>query len=83
MTAGLDAARHAVAGAEQDEGADVDLRRAIAGLPERQRLAVECHYYVGLTVRETAQVLGCATGTVKAALSAARANLRSELEEQP
>jgi RNA polymerase sigma factor (sigma-70 family) len=79
-TSMLDGARSVAAG-ERTDGADLDLRRAVARLPERQRLAVECHYYIGLTVRETAQVMGCATGTVKASLSAARANLRAELEE--
>jgi RNA polymerase sigma factor (sigma-70 family) len=79
-TARLDGARGVAAG-DRADGADLDLRRAVARLPERQRLAVECHYYVGLTVKETAQVMGCAAGTVKASLSAARANLRVELEE--
>lgn len=77
---------HRVDGAPASEGgpgADLDLRRAVDRLPERQRLAVECHYYLGLPVRETAQVMGCAAGTVKATLSAARANLRAELEERP
>ncbi len=62
-----------------DTTADVDLERALAHLPQRQRLAVDLHYFVGLTVAETAAVMGCADGTVKSTLSDARARLRKEL----
>jgi hypothetical protein len=54
----------------------VDLRRAVRALPKRQALAIELHYYVGLPIRETAQVMGCAEGTVKSTLAAARAALQ-------
>lgn len=59
-----------------DAAADLDLDRAVAGLADRQRLAVELHYFVGLSVDETAAVMGCAAGTVKSTLSDARARLR-------
>jgi RNA polymerase sigma-70 factor (ECF subfamily) len=62
--------------------ADLDLERAIQGLPKRQRLAVELHYFVGLTTAETASVMSCAEGTVKSALYDARSNLRRDLEQQ-
>lgn len=55
---------------------DLDLEAAIADLAERQRLAVELHYFVGLNVDETAAVMGCASGTVKSTLSDARLRLR-------
>lgn len=58
----------------------IDLEHAVGKLPPRQRIAVECHYFAGLTVVETAAVMGCAEGTVKATLSQARANLRPALE---
>jgi RNA polymerase sigma-70 factor (ECF subfamily) len=58
---------------------DVDLDRAIAALPERQQLAVHLHYFIGLTVEETAVVMACATGTVKSTLFDARSNLRTTL----
>jgi RNA polymerase sigma factor (sigma-70 family) len=61
--------------------ADLDLERAIQGLPKRQRLAVELHYFVGLTTAETASVMSCAEGTVKSALHDARSNLRRALEQ--
>jgi RNA polymerase sigma factor (sigma-70 family) len=59
--------------------ADLDLERAIAALSPRQRQAVDLYYLVGLDVAGTAQVMGCATGTVKATLSQARDRLRTLL----
>lgn len=58
----------------------LDLEYAISMLPERQRLAIECFYFVGLSVLETAVVMSCAEGTVKSSLADARANLRRTLE---
>lgn len=60
----------------------VDLERAIAELPKRQRLAVDCFYFVGLSISETAVVMGCADGTVKSALADARAHLRRLLGDE-
>jgi RNA polymerase sigma-70 factor (ECF subfamily) len=48
--------------------ADLDLERAIAQLPPRQRTAVDLYYFVDLDVATIAQVMGCAPGTVKATL---------------
>jgi RNA polymerase sigma-70 factor (ECF subfamily) len=61
--------------------ANVDLRAAVNRLSGRQRTAVDLHYYVGLPVREVAEVMGCAEGTVKSTLSAARDRLRALLGE--
>ena len=58
----------------------MDVERALGRLTRRQRMAVECVYFVGLTVAETAAVMGCSDGTVKSTLSDARARLRSLLE---
>src|SRR5690348_13385899 len=58
---------------------DVDLERAIAQLAERQQLAVHLHYFVGLSVDETAAVMACSAGTVKSTLFDARARLRTVL----
>jgi RNA polymerase sigma factor (sigma-70 family) len=58
----------------------IDVERAIARLPARQRLAVDCFYFVGLSVADTAVVMGCAEGTVKSTLSDARARLAQILE---
>jgi RNA polymerase sigma-70 factor, ECF subfamily len=59
----------------------IDLERAVGLLPPRQRMAVECHYFAGLTVAEMAAVMRCSDGTVKATLAHARRNMRSALEE--
>ena len=64
----------------QDDRVDVDT--AVSRLAERQRLAVDCHYFAGLTVAETATVMRCSEGTVKSTLSDARRNLRGALEVQ-
>jgi RNA polymerase sigma-70 factor, ECF subfamily len=62
--------------------ADVDLERAVASLSDRQRMAVDLHYYVGLDVASCAQVMRCAEGTVKATLHQARARLRVLLGDE-
>lgn len=62
-----------------DSGERIDLDRAVARLSGRQELAVSLHYFVGLTVAETAGVMGCAAGTVKSTLSDARSRLREML----
>jgi RNA polymerase sigma factor (sigma-70 family) len=58
----------------------LDLESAIKRLPERQRLAIDCSYFVGLSVAETAAVMGCSEGTVKSTLHDARQRLRALLE---
>jgi RNA polymerase sigma-70 factor (ECF subfamily) len=65
---------------EHDVAAHLDLSRAVADLPPRQRLAVELFYVLGLPVAECAVVIRCATGTVSSTLSDARRALRSKLE---
>ena len=58
----------------------VDLEAAVARLSQRQKLAVDCFYFVGLSVAETAAVMRCSHGTVKSTLSDARKRLRLLLE---
>jgi RNA polymerase sigma-70 factor (ECF subfamily) len=65
--------------APPDHTADVDLDRAIGALTERQQLAVHLHYFVGLSIDETAAVMDCAPGTVKSTLYDARTRLRALL----
>ena len=60
----------------------LDLERAVHGLPERQRLAVELFYFVGLPVDDVAAVMGCANGTVKSTLFAARQALETVLGKE-
>jgi RNA polymerase sigma-70 factor (ECF subfamily) len=58
---------------------DVDVRALIQALPLPLRNAFLLHYYAGFGVREVAEMLGRAEGTVKADLFHARARLRSAL----
>jgi RNA polymerase sigma-70 factor (sigma-E family) len=57
----------------QDVTAAVDLRealiRALRQLPPQQRAVIVLRYWEQLTEAETAEVLGCSDGTVKAAAS--------------
>jgi RNA polymerase sigma-70 factor (ECF subfamily) len=62
------------------DGTRLDLERALLMLAPRMRLAIDCFYFVGLSVAETAVVMGVAEGTVKSTLSDARARLRQALE---
>lgn len=64
-----------------DVDRSLDIERAISGLSRRQRVAVELHYYVGLSVAETAAVMRCSEGTVKSTLSDARKRLLPALQE--
>ena len=65
-----------------DAEPDVDLEHAIGRLPERQQLAVNLHYFVGLSVDETAAVMACSPGTVKSTLFDARTRLRALLGDR-
>jgi RNA polymerase sigma-70 factor, ECF subfamily len=62
-------------------GDRIDLERAIARLSRRQRQVVTLHYLADLAVTEVAAVLGISESSVKAHLSAARAGLKTLLEE--
>jgi RNA polymerase sigma factor (sigma-70 family) len=57
----------------------IDIAQALRRLAPRQRMAINCFYFVGLSVAETAAVMGCAEGTVKSTLADARARLRTLL----
>lgn len=59
-----------------DPATSMAVRDAVAALPNRQRSAVLLRYYADLSVRETAAVMGCAEGTVKALTFKAVAALR-------
>ena len=62
------------------EGEDhSDVREAVNGLPEKYRLAVILHYYNGLDLKKTAQVLAIPEGTVKYHLHKAREILKRRL----
>jgi RNA polymerase sigma factor (sigma-70 family) len=61
------------------DAAGVDLRRALARLPRRQREALVLRYYLDLDVEEVAWAMGAPAGTVKSLLFRARASLAATL----
>lgn len=52
------------------------LLAALAKLPPRQRAVIVLRYYEDLSERQTAELLGCAVGTVKSQASAGLVRLR-------
>jgi RNA polymerase sigma factor (sigma-70 family) len=63
-----------------DPGAD-DVHAAVTALPERQRLVLFLRYYADLDYAAIGEALGIAPGTVAAALHAAHAAVRRQLQE--
>jgi RNA polymerase sigma-70 factor (sigma-E family) len=63
--------------APRDHAQAVAVRAAVAALPPRRRTAVVLRYYLDLSVADTAEVMGCSPGTVKALCAQATATLRS------
>ena len=59
----------------------LDLERALRSLPRREREATVLHYYLDLSVGETAAVMGVVDGTVKTLLHRSRRTLADVLEE--
>ena len=56
------------------------VRTALIALPTKFQDVLSLHYLEGLSVVETASVLGCSEGTVKSRLSRGRARMRAQLE---
>jgi RNA polymerase sigma-70 factor (sigma-E family) len=79
------AARHApalVATSTSEIPERVDLHRALAGLPKRQREVVLLRYVADLPEADVAVALGCAVGTVKTHASRGLTALRLALGER-
>lgn len=55
------------------------LRSALVAVPARQRAAVVLRHYLGLSLEDTAGVLGCTVGTAKSQASRGLAKLRELL----
>ncbi|TMK93274.1 MAG: sigma-70 family RNA polymerase sigma factor [Actinobacteria bacterium] len=58
----------------------VDVQRALAGLPRRQRQIAVLRYFLQMDTREVADALGVSEGTVKNSLSKARDALAAHLQ---
>lgn len=59
------------------------LRAALLALGPRQRAAVVLRFYEDLSEVETAEILGCAVGTVKSQTARGLAHLRAALSDPP
>jgi len=64
-------------GGDRDMVMDVD--RALAAVPPRQRATLVLRFHCDLSVEQTAHALGCSTGTVKSQTARGLATLRSML----
>ena len=64
----------------RDHEGDLDLRRALASLPPRQRATIVLRFYCDLNVEQTAEVMRCSTGNVKSQTARGIAALRRILE---
>lgn len=67
-------------------GADLEriaLADALEHLPPRMRACLSLHYYVGLSVAETATVLGISPNTAKYHLKTGLQRVRAALQEEP
>lgn len=73
----VDPADHAIAHERR-----LRLAQAVAALPDRDREVVALRFFAELSERETAEVLGCAPGTVKSRLSRAIGRLRVEFPQE-
>ena len=58
-----------------------EIKKSLKALPERQRLVFQLKVLNGMSIREIAQVIGTAEGTVKSHLFRATRFLREELKE--
>ncbi len=58
-----------------------DIRQALAGLPEKQRVAFQLKVFEGLKIAEIARILNTAEGTVKSHLFRATRAMRASLKE--
>ena len=64
---------------EPDAASMLDLRAALADLPERERTAVVLHHVVGVPLADIALDLDLPVGTVKSIVSRSRSRLRHRL----
>lgn len=56
------------------------IARGLRSLPYRQRAAIVLRFYLDLSETETAEVLGCAVGTVKSSVHRGLQALRTDME---
>lgn len=66
---------------DPDPSQMVELRRAVAALPRRQRTALVLRYHADLPIQQVAMLMGCSPGTVKSLTNRAVTRLRARLVE--
>lgn len=66
----------------KDEIIEEQLHRLLAALPERQREALVLRFFEKLSIKETAQIMGCRIGTIKSHLHKALKNLRTIMMQE-
>jgi len=67
---------------EQPQDERLDVERALAQLPRRQRQATVLRYYLGYDVVDIARTLGVSEGTIKTTLHRARHAMATALGEE-
>jgi len=60
---------------------NLEIRKALGALPKRQRMAFQLKVFQGMSIREIAQVMGSAEGTVKSQIFRATHTLRAALKD--
>src|SRR4051812_38803682 len=65
---------------ESQEESDL-LKQTLSTLPDRQREALTLRFFEDLSVEQTAEAMGCATGTVKATVHQALRALREKMKQ--
>lgn len=68
--------------AEFESQADKELYAAVKELPQKLREAVYLHWFIGMNVGETADILGVRANTVSMRLAKAKKLLQKRLEEE-
>ena len=64
-----------------DSDLAMDVRNCLGALPARQRATLVLRFYCDFSVTDTAQVLGCTTGTVKSQTAKGLDSLRKALAQ--
>ncbi len=77
----LDSSHPVDTGASEDEGEE--LRRTIADLPERERLALHIFYTLGRSADDACRTMGMSRSGFYRALDRARRRLRASLDREP
>lgn len=63
------------------QDADPELHEAVRSLPDKYRIAITLYYFHDLSLRDAANTLGLAEGTMKSRLSTARRMLKERLRD--